>query len=81
MFFVPSVQKPLVSPPPHSSISPLGVSETVQGLPAPRTKLGLAALRTRGCGNRGDLGSPEELGRLNLLPLEDGQRVTPPASL
>lgn len=27
--------------------------------------------------NRGDLGSPEELGRLNLLSLEDGQRVTP----
>lgn len=60
MFFVPSVQKPLVSPPPHSSISPSGVSETVQGLPVLQTKLGLAALRTSGWGLR-------ELGRFGEL--------------
>lgn len=34
MFFVPSVQKPSVSPPPHSRVSPSGLSETVQGYPA-----------------------------------------------
>lgn len=46
MLFVPSVQKSLVSLPPHSIISLLGVSETVQGLPVLQTKLGRAALRT-----------------------------------
>lgn len=62
MFFVPSVQKPLVSPPPHSSISPSGVSETVQGLPAAQTKLGLAALRTRGWGTGGALQKSRRFG-------------------
>lgn len=78
MFFVPSVQKPLVSPPPHSSVSPSGVSETVQGLPVFQTKLGLADLRTSGWGSKrtGEIWGAEELCRLNLLPLEDAQIVT-----
>lgn len=44
MFFVPSVQKPSASlPPPHSRISPPGLSETVQGSSAARAKPALAA--------------------------------------
>lgn len=59
MFFVPSVQKPLVSHPSHSSISPLGVSETVQGLSVFQTKLGLAEWEqvVGAWENWGDMGS------------------------
>lgn len=79
MFFVPSVQKPSASPPPpHSRISPLGLSETVQGSSAARAKPALAA---PGTGPEGDPPEPQAgAGGCRALPWstrQEGKRLTP----